>query len=118
MTATATTTEVKPGVKLNVTMEYWPTLTEAILEVRGIISKDPNAKIRGEDGDVDAKLVLDLLIEFAKKDPSRRLRPLGWNKPPAAVPLRKTDTPRFGLVRQTRGCGTCRKPTNKHKGCC
>lgn len=112
------TTDVKSAIALSVTPTVWPTATEAIAEVRAILAKDRNAVIKGEDGDTPATVVLELLLEFAHKDPNRRLRPLGWTKlsPVKSVTVEDAGSlKRLPVTRKSCG-GSCGK--GGRKGCC
>ena len=71
---------VSAPVALTADRDFWPTVMEALAEVKALISKDPCARVLGEDGVVTATLVASLLEETVKRAPSSRLRPLGWSK--------------------------------------
>lgn len=63
--------------------DYWPTVTDALSEVKVRLAEDPKALVRGEDGIVPATLVASLLEDAVKREPGAKLRPLGWKHWPA-----------------------------------
>lgn len=73
---------VSVPVALTADRDFWPTVMEALSEVKDLLARDPAAFVQGEDGVVSATLVASLLKDAVRRDPGSKLRPLGWNRWP------------------------------------